>query len=306
MLNARVAKLLAANDDDMMLLQFSDVNDEQAVLTEMNSQAGAWLVGRNTPAMLQCVKEARSGPCPGYGVTTMQAPATVPMMPAHVAPGLTPLHGAVDFVSQWIIDSGASYGLIDKDDVVDSEERCHAAGTPRVVTSANGIITLDTEVVTIVPTLQESITCFVRAGTANVLSLGELCVDMGCSFIWQPHVAPRFWDPSGNEVPMVLHNNVPMMNNVPAHVAAAAKTDASDTESDAGYPYGRDIGMADEEPAAGGTGASSSKDGRVIDMAAPEDKHKVPELEGCLESSDEEDKPEPRCHCARKPFRFST
>ena len=98
-------------------------------------------------------------------------------MPAQEVDVPYPMDGVVDRVAEWILDTGASYNLIDVRDVVQPTERLRKAQPPKCVTGANGLITLDTVVDTLIPALQESCMAYARPGTANALSMGELCLE---------------------------------------------------------------------------------------------------------------------------------
>ena len=78
----------------------------------------------------------------------------------------------------WLLDSGASFHMMRVDDVADNEIRLRTSRRPACVQTANGVKTLDSEVVSYLPILNKEITCFVFADTANVVSTGQLIENM--------------------------------------------------------------------------------------------------------------------------------
>ena len=81
----------------------------------------------------------------------------------------------------WIVDSGASYHLIDSKNVTELAQMMREAAYPRRVRTGNGIVELDQEVETMVPGLQLLLKAYIREGIADALSLGMLVGEEGCS-----------------------------------------------------------------------------------------------------------------------------
>ena len=74
---------------------------------------------------------------------------------------------------------------------------------------------------TLIPTIQETITAFVKSGIANALSLGQLCMDKGYSFRWDPGTLPIFLDPNGDNIPVTVRRYVPYLDNLGCGLAGA-------------------------------------------------------------------------------------
>ena len=86
---------------------------------------------------------------------------------------------------EWIVDSGSSFHIVSPADMTTAEKRrIYALGNPVPLNTAQGEATV-TKAVTLVP---------FKTGTENeflimpyspaLLSLGQLCMDDNCSFVW--------------------------------------------------------------------------------------------------------------------------
>ena len=129
----------AADDRSLAVLVIYDMVDETDQLEEMHKQAAQWSRGEPTLGSQLANKVRVQG---NHGMTAQGIEVPRPM------------DGVVDRVTEWILDTGASYNLIDVRDVVLPTERLRKALHPKCVTSANGLITLDTVVDTLIPALQ--------------------------------------------------------------------------------------------------------------------------------------------------------
>ena len=119
----------------------------------------------------------------------------------------------VDKVKRWIIDTGATYHMIDTKLVYDANDRA-LTGIPIPVWTAGKVIDLQTTVETHVPFLG-TIVAYMYTDTVSVLSLGKLVVEHGFHFIWEAgSKRPRMWDGAGNEISVGVSSNVPYVDNV--------------------------------------------------------------------------------------------
>jgi len=103
-----------------------------------------------------------------------------------------------DKVVKWMIDSGASFHLIHARAVRDEVARVRPCSRSISVDTAHGKIVLDREVDSHIPTLQETVTARLGQTSSNILSLGRLCQEHGCSLHWGSFEGkPRLWDARG-------------------------------------------------------------------------------------------------------------
>ncbi len=146
------------------------------------------------------------------------------------APAIEP-RSMIDDVPDWIVDSGASYGIMDIRHVRDASDRVKPARKVRTVTSANDVIKLSQEVDTHIAALQEDFTVFTKKDTASVLSLGEMCLEKGYTFHWDPYQHPQLWDRNLQEVPLRISNRVPVLDNFGFRLAPSRDADGSSSSS---------------------------------------------------------------------------
>ena len=98
------------------------------------------------------------------------------------------------------------------------DERVRTSKQRRHVTSANGPITLSTEVDSYVPALDLAVTVCVADDTPALLSLGLLVRKERFSFLWDAGAkAPLVWDEDGNQVHVFVHCDVPYVHNTERH-----------------------------------------------------------------------------------------
>ena len=113
-------------------------------------------------------------------------------MPAcvHSARGLV-----IDNVQKWMLDSGASYHIIRKACVAEPDGRVMPALRAPWVDTASGRVQLTDIVHTNVLAIQERLEAYVVEKASNVLSVGKLCRDCDCTFMWKGgESAPIFLD----------------------------------------------------------------------------------------------------------------
>ena len=68
-----------------------------------------------------------------------------------------------------------------------------------------GPMRLDREVLTPIPALQEKVQAYVAPKSQNILSLGQLCLEYGCRFVWESwEDCPHLLDSSGAEIEVWL------------------------------------------------------------------------------------------------------
>ena len=78
--------------------------------------------------------------------------------------------------------------------------------------TANGIINLCTQVDTYVEVLDTQLTALIADKASNLISLGRLCMEQKCTFIWNPGCEPRLWDSEGREIRITVHHYVPYLD----------------------------------------------------------------------------------------------
>ena len=83
--------------------------------------------------------------------------------------------------------------------------------------------------------MQETITARVRPGCANVLSLGLMCRDHGCTFTWEGWAdCPKFFDSRGTEINIWVDHSVAFFDPDPDIMMPALETD--DEKGNKGQP----------------------------------------------------------------------
>ena len=104
-----------------------------------------------------------------------------------------------------------------------------AAKTPWVET-ANGRVKLADSVCTNILALQEQVEAYVCNNSSNVLSLGQLCRILGCSFTWSAYdEMPTLRDPHGNEIDVWCEHDVPYFDPYSMARVLAVAGDAGST-----------------------------------------------------------------------------
>ena len=109
---------------------------------------------------------------------------------------------AVDRVHHWMVDSGASYSVLNTACFIEPRSRTTNLGTPRCVATANGDMMLKSTVETFIPSLGINVVAYLADKCTNILSMGELCTKYGFSFSWDPDGAPILIRPDGVQVPI--------------------------------------------------------------------------------------------------------
>ena len=115
-------------------------------------------------------------------------------------------------VSQYVLDTGASYHIINKGAIASRSQREYAAPRPVGLDTANGKINLSMQVDTDVEVLSLQLTALIADRASNLISLGRLCMEQNCTFIWHPGSHPRLWDADGREVKVEVHHFVPYLD----------------------------------------------------------------------------------------------
>ena len=119
----------------------------------------------------------------------------------------------LDRVSKWMLDTGASYHMINYDSIVNPDERIRVPAEIIVVNTANGPITLDEELDTPIPVFQRLVTVKVGRWVSNILSVGLLCKEFGYRFEWSGNrEPPKLWDSQGTEIRLWIEHSVPFMD----------------------------------------------------------------------------------------------
>ena len=124
-----------------------------------------------------------------------------------------------------MLDSGASYHILNRGSVVDPQARIFTSDHGKIVDTANGKLELIEQVHTPIFALQETVTAYVCQNSSNVLSLGQLCKIHGCKFVWNPWESkPQVYDARGAEIDLWCEYYVPYFN--PASVAQVLASSA--------------------------------------------------------------------------------
>ena len=117
--------------------------------------------------------------------------------------------------SKLMLDTGASYHVMDSKVVRRPKERIKQSIDGKRVSTANGLVTLDREVETNVLSLQEVLNAYVQDNTPTLLSVGKLCRVVGCEMSWKPYAEnPSFGAKDGREMKVWCEHDVPFLDPV--------------------------------------------------------------------------------------------
>ena len=87
---------------------------------------------------------------------------------------------------EWIVDSGSSFDIISPAEMTAAErKRIYALDNPVPLNTAQGEAAAD-KAVSLTPFNDGSkVECLIMPHSPALLSLGRLCIDGDCSFVWQ-------------------------------------------------------------------------------------------------------------------------
>lgn len=137
----------------------------------------------------------------------------------------------------YIIDSGASYHLVSKNNLSSSEKATIEKCEPLSLQSANGIVTARQTAQIFIKELGIWVRAYILSNTPSLISLGKLCKDHGFKYVWdgvkQPFLQERH---TGKRVHLQVTSDVPVV----APAQQASEPCASDDE-DAGGEFQAEI-----------------------------------------------------------------
>ena len=199
--------------NDLMILSIQEVTDESTIEQSLHDQVGTWLASGTTAARDSYLSRANQHNL------DVQANAT---------------HGCdvgqIDAMPDWILDTGASKHLANSNHVNDIEFRQRVTERDTILLTANGFANFNKVVDTIIPSIQETMTVLVKPGNPNALSLGQLVMDRGYRFKWDPYEYPQFYGPDGSLIPVETRAYVPYLDNMGGCMMSAAQ--AQDSSGD--------------------------------------------------------------------------
>merc|ERR1712194_916199 len=98
----------------------------------------------------------------------------------------------------WMLDTGASYGVMDTRLARSVLQRIIESQTSKWVTTASGKLNLNEYLDTKIPSLNETVRVHVYEGAPSILSVGKMCRMLGCRLTWEPWASePQFWRTDG-------------------------------------------------------------------------------------------------------------
>ena len=124
---------------------------------------------------------------------------------------------------KWLMDTGCGSDLIGIDDIpkFNLEKMLTQCTSEIQLHTANGITTVQNEVILQVKNLREEVTALVLDSTPPVLSIGKRCMDLGWAFHWEPYSKPWIVTPDGCRIELQVYGNVPyLVERACAHPAS--------------------------------------------------------------------------------------
>ena len=108
----------------------------------------------------------------------------------------------------WLMDTGCGHDLISKAGAQDATTESKSSV---VFSTANGAISTRTAMRAHCAELDQVVEAYVLPSTPWVLSIGQRCVEQGCSFVWVANSAPVLITPTGKRVELHVHRNIPYL-----------------------------------------------------------------------------------------------
>ena len=122
-------------------------------------------------------------------------------------------------VKNWVVDTGSGNHIVCRAHVDNRHIHRQRPIEKRRLQTANGVVEVDKVLNVSSGTLGTDFDAIIMDNTANVVSLGKLCMENGCTFVWQAHAEPWLMAPDGKDIPIHLDHLVPMMAEMPSHPA---------------------------------------------------------------------------------------
>ena len=111
-----------------------------------------------------------------------------------------------------IVDSGASFHMVNRDDLTDEERATiRPMKIPRLITTANGVIEIDTECDFWIEALHIWVVATVLPDAPSLLSLGRLVKYEKLDYIWRHGSLPYLQTPNGHRVICSPTHDVPFI-----------------------------------------------------------------------------------------------
>ena len=117
-----------------------------------------------------------------------------------------------DRMPKFMLDSGASYHVVNEASIVDLANREIKLDKPMRVETANGTIHLGTQVDTHIPILGTSVRAYVAPKCTDILALGKICYDLEIDFRTRGKRKPTLHDVDGNKLKVWVEHNVPFVD----------------------------------------------------------------------------------------------
>ena len=113
----------------------------------------------------------------------------------------------------WIIDSGAGYDIVCKENVSSDNLTWNTLNTGLPLNTANGVVECNHSISLDIPRLGEKVDALILDTTPDVLSLGKLCIAGGFNFSWPAFShAPTLVKPSGEVIELCVRGYIPFLD----------------------------------------------------------------------------------------------
>ncbi len=131
---------------------------------------------------------------------------------ASAFPGSARRYAAPVNASQWLMDTGSGYDLVELSMVRDREERCYEPPCHIALGTANGQLIFDRALQLYIPKLREKTDALVLPSTPAVLSVGRRCMEGGYSSYWGAAQMPFMLDKNGRKIQLFVGNFIPYLD----------------------------------------------------------------------------------------------
>ena len=123
---------------------------------------------------------------------------------------------AFDGERRLIVDSGASFHMVDSGSLTPKEKKTIRSCTPIPLQTANGIVYADKSAKIYIRALSLTVDALMLKDSPPVLSLGRLCTENGLSYIWTCNKVPYLIraDGTGPRIECIPKFNVPFITTV--------------------------------------------------------------------------------------------
>ena len=134
----------------------------------------------------------------------------VPRLPA--AATVTSCTTPTSCVTEWLVDTGCGYDLVDMTDCKELVHLSQKTDRPMVFDTAGGEVTADRVLPMRVDAIKANISPYLLESTPNVLSVGLRCEMFGWGFFWPAWSRrPFFIDPDGKRITLTTCGHVPYL-----------------------------------------------------------------------------------------------